>query len=233
MPAYSKKRAYAPKKKIYKKKTAPKSKTNLVKLIKAVTLKQSETKHTNDTVVKTELYHNTYTNLGDILKKAYPLEGTGDDQRIGDKIVQRGIKIRMLLGQKYDRPNVTFKIWLLRFNSTFGFNSLFDQTSGNILLDSTNSDYCKVVWSKTIHKNYPNLSAAVPGTVESREITFPLQQYLSIPKNITFTTNGGTDAGATQMSHALIVGAYDAYGTLETDNIGYVQVFTRYYYKDP
>lgn len=236
MPAYSKKRAYAPKKKISKKKAAPKKKSNLVKLIKSITLKESETKYTNQSVVKTELYHNTYTNLGDIFAKCYPLQGVRDDQRIGDSIVQRGIKMRFLLGQKYDRPNVTFKLWLLkipRSQSLISFPTMFDQETGNVLLDSTNSDNVKVIWTKTIHRNYPNLSAAVPGTVESREITFPIQQYLKLQRKVTFVSDGSTDQGYTDTDHVLIATCYDAFGTLSSDNCAYIQTFLRYYYKDP
>lgn len=233
---YNTKKRQSQKKKVYRKKPVSVPTTNLVKLIKSVTLKQCETKHTDSNVAKTELYHNTYINLGDPFSRSYPLEGTGDEQRIGDKIVQRGIKLKFLIGQKYDRPNVTFKLWLLKLprgQSLTSYLTIFDQQTGNVLLDPVNSDNVKVMWSKTIHKNYPNLATPVPGTVESREITFPVQTYIRCPKNITFVTNGGTDQGYSDTDHVLIVTCYDAYGTLTTDNCGYIQTFMRYYYKDP
>lgn len=218
------------------KKAAPKSMKKLRATIGRVLSQKMETKYTNSDIVKTELYHNVYTSLGDPFAKSYPSEGTGDDERIGDKIMQRGLKIRMLIGQKYDRPNVTFKLWLLKLPRALPlttYSTMFDLQTNNVLLDSVNPDACKVVWSKTIHKNYPNVAAPVPGTIETREITFPVSTYIKRQRNITFTLNGGFDQGYSDGDYNLIIAAYDAYGTLNTDNIGYVQTFLRYYYKDP
>lgn len=214
-------------------KAAPKTKTDMVKLIKNITLKQNETKDKDVSIAKEELYHNTYTNLGNPFSVAYPSQGSGDSNRIGDSIMQRGMKFRFLFGQKQDRHNVTFKLWLLQVpkGQTFVSAQLFDLWTNNVLLDSTNPDRVKVIWTKTLKKIIrPDLSGVGGG---DKEFTFPYQFYLRRPKKITFAADNSTDPGQSDRDYMLIVTAYDAYGTLVTDNIAYVQGFCRYYFKDP
>lgn len=212
--------------------------SKLVRLIKSITTKQMETKTRNVCLGKTELYHNTYTNLGNPFALSYPTEGTGDDERIGDSILQRGIKFRMLIGQKKDRPNVSFKIWLLQVpkGQAFTTGQLFENTCGNVLLDSTNPDRVKVIFHRTLKKNYPNAferGSSGSGQYASGEITYPYSFYLRRPKKITFTADNGIDPGYSDYDYFLTIACFDAYGTLLTDNISYVQTFCKYYYKDP
>lgn len=216
-----------------KKKSTSYGTKNLVKLIKNVTMRETETKDRDVSIGKVELYHNTYTNLGNPFALSYPTQGTGDSDRIGDSIQQRGIKFRMLLGQKKDRPNVTFKIWLLQVpkGQPFTPSQLFDITTGNVMLDSTNPDRVKVVYSRVLRKVIANQGA--PNVDAYKECTYPFQFYLKRPKKITFSADNSIDPGQSDRDYFLIAAPYDAYGSLITDNIAYIQTFCRYYYKDP
>jgi len=234
---------YSKKKTVVKKPTNSrfmrrKPKTNqqaLVRLIKSVTTKQMETKSRDVSLGKVELYHNVYTNLGNPFYLAYPTEGTGDDQRIGDSIMQRGIKFRMVLGQKLDRPNVTFKIWLLQVPKGQSFTSgqLFDNVCGNTMLDSTNPDRVKVIFHKTLKKVGGAYTFTGDSAWVKREMTFTQSFYVRRPKKITFTADNNIDPGYSDYDYFLTISCWDSYGSLLTDNIGYVQTFCRYYYKDP
>lgn len=216
-----------------KKKSRSYGTKNLVKLIKNVTMRETETKDRDVSIGKVELYHNTYTNLGNPFTLSYPTQGTGDSDRIGDSIMQRGIKFRFLFGQKRDRMNVTFKMWLLQVpkGQPFTTSQLFDITTGNVLLDSTNPDRVKVIYTKTRKFYTHNISGT--SSTDYKEVTFPFQFYLKRPKKITFSADNSIDPGQSDKDYFLIVAPYDAYGSLITDNIAYIQTFCRYYYKDP
>lgn len=238
MGTFKRKRAAksAPAKRVWKKKKAvPRDMVKLRRTIGKVLEQKMETKFKNGLVNKTELYHQTYSFLGNPFAICYPTQGAGDTQRIGDSIQQRGLQVKMLFGQKFDRPNVTFRIFLFASQQKTGFPTiaqLMDTTTGNVLLDQPNTDYCKCIYQRTIKKQSPNLYA-LTGTVVSDEITWVHKFYIKRPKKIVFSSDNGTEAGFSDLRYDLIIAAYDAYGTLATDNIGYVQTFFRYYYKDP
>jgi len=238
MVKYTKKSTKA--RKTYRKKSAPKSNTKLVALIKKTVLKTAETKNVPNDGGKIELYHNSGSPAsGRILPTPYaldgpnqqPAQGISDVQRIGDKIVMRGIKVRLLLGQKLDRMNVTFKILVVRVNSDqvpTTVSDLFDNQTGNIMLDSVNTDRVKVVYHKTIKKNISPQLDVVGG---AKELTHFHKFYIRAQRNISYSANTGKDFSGAK--HYLYVFSYDAYGTLVQDNLAYVQLYSNLYYKDP
>lgn len=236
MPKYTKK---ATAKKVYKKKPMQ-NKKRLVNLIKTVTAKQSETKNVPSSHSKIELYHNSGA-TGGVRQLHAPIEldgvnqmpaqGISDTQRIGDSIDVRGIKVRLLLGQKLDRHNVTFKIVVIKCSTGYvpSLSQMFDNQTGNIMLDSLNTDRLKVVYHKYIkHVINPDLSG-VGGA--DKEYTFFHRFYLSTPRKLTFTADTGKDYD--KYKHYLYVFCYDSFGTLVTDNLAYVQGYSNLYYKDP
>lgn len=213
------------------KKRMPKSKTNLVKLIKRVTLKQSEPKYTAKDWGKTEMYHNLYTTFHINANTWYPSEGTGDDNRVGDRIYQTGICLRMLLGQKADRHNVTFKMFVIQVPKgvSFSYSGWFRDITSNTLLDPVNTDLCKVIYHKTIKKIIrPDLSG-VGGA--DKELTFPHKVWIPRRKLIKFQQDGGTAHNDNDLY--FIICPYDAYGTLQTDNISYIEMTQTIHYRDP
>lgn len=231
------------KKKIYRrKKAAPKKKSNLVKLIKNVVLKNSETKNVPYSHGKIELYHNSGSPAsGRILHSSIqldgaamnPSQGTDDDNRIGNSINVRGVKVRMLLGQKDDRMNVTFRIVVIKVTpqqEPSAVNQMFDDVSGNIMLDSLNTDRFKVVYSKFI-KSHISPQLGTGASSEQKEFTRIWRFYLRTPRKIDFRDPSSNEYSG--FRHYMYVFAYDAYGTLITDNIGYVQTYTNLYFKDP
>ncbi len=86
-------------------------KTTFAKRVKNVVMKASETKRINISWTKIELYHNVLS-LSQMLKlndsTIMPQVGSRQIDRIGDRINSIGWTVRMLLGQKGDRPNVNW-----------------------------------------------------------------------------------------------------------------------------
>ena len=96
---------------------------------------ESKSKGTNHQ--KAELYHNQPANIMHLNDQtiSVPSQGTGDNQRVGDQINISGYKLRMLIGQKADRPNVTFKWWVTASprGSTYSYSAFFRNVTGNAL----------------------------------------------------------------------------------------------------
>ncbi|AKV62267.1 putative capsid protein [Callinectes sapidus associated circular virus] len=106
----------------YTKRSRSRMTVNTVKKIaKSVVMRKVEPKHKSFNTGKYELYHNTFNTYRINTDNQMPAEGTGDDQRIGDRIYTTGFKLRLLLGQKSDRPNVTFKIYVMKVPKGQGY----------------------------------------------------------------------------------------------------------------
>lgn len=211
---------------------------SLIKLIKKVAIKTSEPKNNAISWAKTELYHNSGSPAsGQILPGAIdllhysmlPVQGSGDHQRNGDQIVAKGTSVKMLLGQKANRMNITFRIVVWKGTEDakpISYNELFDQITSNVLLDTTNSDRGKIVYNKYIKKNFsPQLGST------TAELTFVHKFFIPYKRLIKFNYNNATGFSGDKL-YAYVF-AYDAYGTLLTDNCAYFQAFLRFYYRDP
>ena len=136
---YNKKRTYNKRKSSKPKMTTNKS---LVKLIKQVNIKQSETKYKtksytwsslqHDNIYKVDLWNSSDSAL-------FPGQGTTDGNRIGDRIVAQGIKVRMVFDVPWDRKNVKLKLFYLTYNSDQGdpttYSNFFHNITGNARLD--------------------------------------------------------------------------------------------------
>lgn len=229
--SYTKKRVY--KKRAYKK-SAPKSRTNLVKLIKNVTLKMNESKSKTTSIAKQELNHNTYHNVHQLNGTTYlPAFGTGDDQRVGDRIHSSGYKLRLLFGQKYDRPNVTWKLWIVKQPANYVNSNTFRNVTGNVLLDPTNPDQVKVLRSYTFKPSQSSYLAmgALLANDTSKEYTFTRTIWL--PHRHEYKFYYDYQQGHDENPIVMYIACYDAFGTLNTDNIGYVQISQELFYRDP
>lgn len=211
--------------------------------VRRVVLQSAEQKRVFRNMAQTQMYHNggspgggllppgtvSFFQLNDV--NGIPVQGVLDSQRQGDSVFIRGFSIKLLLGQKNDRMNVTWKIMVVKtpvanYDSQHG--SIFVQSSGNVLLDTVNTERFQVVSSKTIHKTIdPQLAASG----DRRELTFPVKMW--IPENKTYRFRAANSALHNQDGLYLVVMCYDAYGTLQTDNIGYFQGACVTYFKDP
>lgn len=220
--------------------TARVSRANLVRTIKRVTMKTAESKSRTNTISKQELYHNSF---GSLLNNIFaspgiikinapdfmPPQGVKDNERVGDQINLAGFKIKLLFGQKADRPNVTFRLMCLKIpkGSSVTYGSWFTATTNNILLDDPNNDFVKVLYSTTMRPNEAGLA-----NVGGDEYTFVKRLWIPYKKLLKF---GPADASTTHNDDDiyLVIMCYDAFGTLTTDNIAYCQAITEVFYRDP
>lgn len=206
------------------------SRKRSVRRVQRIALGLFEQKRLFYPLAKTELYHNTgaagivaFWNLNGT--GAMPSHGMTDADRIGDNIFVTGYSIKLLLGQKQDRPNVTFKIMVVEApasNYTNTYSNIFVANTGNCLLDTVNTERYRVKYSKTIHKKWD-------GDV-GKECTFPVKIWIPDGKFYRFRASNDKNHDNDYLS--VIIMAYDAYGSLLTDNIAYFQGGQVTYFRD-
>lgn len=228
--SYRKRRAPYRKRKTYRK--APMNRKSLVKMVKKITLKEAEPKQKYTAIAKTNVLHNVF-NYRILLNQStnMPSQGTKDTERVGDQINMTGFKIKMLCGQQADRPNVTWLFYVLALPKgsagTYNYSAWFEAATNNVLLDSPNKDFVRV-----LHRSIDRPNEAGLVSSGGREYTWSKSIWVPHKKVVKF---GPADAAVTHNDDdiVLLVASYDAYGTLETDIISYVQALVTVYYRDP
>jgi len=221
-----------------------KGKNKIARICRKTIFRMTESKSKPYNHDKVEIFHNVRKDFVTAVNSPFvmPTQGTGDGNRNGDRIFVSGFKVRLLLGQKYDRPNVTWKIWVLRMGNTIdSLANCWRLVTGNILLDPLNMDQVsKVLYHKTIKPASSTMfrQGTYLGPLEvpeseamTKEQTFVRSFWLPYKKEYKFKDDGGT--GHNDNPIVLFIGAYDAYGTNISDNIGYCQAFTECFYRDP
>lgn len=140
-------------------------------------------------------------------------DGTTSSQinRIGDEFLLKNVNIRLWLSNKSDRPNVMYKCYLFWYDPDASLSDTYCFfTQQNKMLDRINNEVVSIIDQKTIFSG-PDYSVSekersqlctLNGSWKGKKITY--DQGGSVPK---FKTIG------------MCVVCYDAYGTLQTDNI--------------
>ncbi len=191
------------------------------KIAKSVAMKIPEKKVFGFREENIQLFHNKPLYLGSWLSCK---EGTADDNsgaagrliRIGDELYLRNINIRFWLSNKLDRPNVMYKLVLFWYDSK---ETLSDQvvyfTQTNKMLDRYNNEKISIIDQQTIFSGPMYLNGTekfehsylctLKGAWKSKKVKY--NEGGSVPKK--------RDIG-------LAIACYDAFGTLQTDNIASV-----------
>lgn len=207
----------------------------LSKMMKKVALKTTETKFKNISLPKWELYHNTNQSSSVNISTSLCAQNDTDEGRTGNEIYLTGIKFRFILGQKADRPNVTFKIYIVEWDTNQGGTEtnedhFYHRVTQNVMLDAVQTHRFRILKKITYKGNLGSLEVGET----AKEKTYPLSFWLPMNRKISFAADSGiyTSMGMKE-NLKVVVACYDAYGTLTTDNIGYVQGCATVYYKDP
>lgn len=195
--------------------------------------KSSETKIKDYSYGKMELYHNSPQLLELNSANALPTRGTGVDNRIGDAIRKVGTRHTMLIGGKADRTNVTFRLMYITYprDKAYAYDDFFINKSGNALLDRVNTDLVKVI--KVIYVK-PQKATLFSGNGQTNggAMEYTTAKKVWIPSKSVIKFPEGANAEASNRKFGVLITAYDAYGTLTSDNIGYIQHLISNYFKD-
>ncbi len=188
------------------------------KIAKSVAMEIPEKKVFGFREENVQLFHNKALYLGSWLSCK---EGTADDNdgaagrliRIGDELYLRNINIRFWLSNKLDRPNVMYKLFLFWYDSKA---TLSDQevffTQNNKMLDRINNERISIIDQQTIFSGPMYLN----GTEKFEHSYLCTLKGRWKGKKITYNEGGSVPK---KRDIGLAVVCYDAYGTLQTDNI--------------
>lgn len=229
-------------KKVYKRKSIRRkpSQKSLVKLIKKVTLKQCETKHTHEIIENQQLYHNSFTLYNGLLNTTQAISDTGSGTvnkaaRVGDEIIARGISIKFWIANKLDRPNVMYKIVLYKYQSlTPPLVDLFlTQGGANVMIRDFNTEKYSIVAMKTfnVQMGFSAYATGTGGDQDGREAHKLLKFWVPLKNKKVQYQDGGTIPK--NYDYGFAVMCYDSYGTLTTDNIASFAINYKLYFKDP
>lgn len=216
---------------VYKKR-APITSTGIKRLIKSQLLKTTETKYSDYSMPKNELYHNVpmYLNISNTGLGLFPTQGDTENQRDGNVIYSKGYLFRWICGLKFDRLNTQLRVLIVsapKGQSLAGYSDYMKNITGNALLDPVDYTKVKVHYQRFIKPKWVNPE----GTANSgKELTLYGKIWLPIKERLTFQGTGNTNTQLRQ--YALIVMPYDTYGSLVTDNICWFQAFVRHSWKD-
>lgn len=203
-----------------------KTKRTFASRVRAIVSRAAESKIRDSVLAKTELYHNGVSRTVINGNTNLPTQGTLGTERVGDEIFVKGFMCRFMFGQKADRPNVSFRIIVANVNKAYlySYSAWFRSITGNVLLDPVNADVVKVIKQYTIRPNQAALSAT-----GDKEYTFAHKLWIPVGRKYRFPTVGN-DADCDNLYVFVI--AYDAFGSLTTDNIAYWQMGVSCHYKD-
>lgn len=228
--------------KTYKKKAGSRSKTaSLVKLIKKVSLKNSETKYVHVSAENNNMYHNTPFIVNSLVNTQ---QGIGDNgagttvltSRIGDEVVARGISIKLWIANKLDRPNVMYRVIVYKYQS---FSQpvgsvMFKTGTGNKIMDDIDKEYISPIYQKIFnlqvgYSAFPN--PTINGDQDGREAHRYIQLWIPLKNKKIHYADASAIPKFTNYGFTLL--PYDSYGTLTTDNISSFSYQYKFYFKDP
>lgn len=221
--------------------------------VKRIALKQCETKQSNQYTASLQtLGHDRTYYTGQLLATTQGIaepdgieEATGN--RIGNKVVARGLKMRVYLENEASRPNVMYKIFIFKYNTLLvaGGATLQDPefwcgtdgtgTITNRLLDSPQTRHIRILRSKTIKPvNQANYSIQTAGPVPVGPFSKTDYHEFYIPmKNKMIQYRDNDSVFPVRDGYGMAILAFDTQNTALSTHIGNVMWRSQFFYKDP
>lgn len=176
-----------------------------------------ETKTVGNHAENIQLFHNQPIYYGGLLTTQQgvtdPNDQTGNAARIGDSVLLRNLNVRLWLSNKLDRPNVMYKVFLFWYTQGVTLNNaLCFFTQGNKMTDRINNENIGIIDKKTIFSKEMYLN----GTEKFEHSQLCTLNGSWKGKKVKYDDAGSTAVGK---DIGLCIVCYDAFGTLQTDNI--------------
>lgn len=235
----------------------------LVNLIKRTTLKQSEPKMATTLVSnhsglggtanqagEITLKHNTTHYVRELLATAQSIHANPGmdvvDNRVGNEIFAKGIKIRTQFINLYTRSNVTYKYYVFWYNAdkagSFTDADFWCGPDGtgapmNRMLDYPDSREIKILKSGVIRTSphTANMNQNYWTGTENRmaDKMFSTYRDLWIPLNQKIIYDGNNSSQPKFRDIGMAVVAYDVNNTPVDQILGYLDFTSRLYFRDP
>lgn len=222
-------------------------------------MKTAETKKYQFADENVQLYHNVGYSAAVPVAGALPgsliqpynvwagiLKGTNSFNRVGDRIMPRGMSLKIWLANKLDRPNLMYRMIICTVPKTLAgaattYNNvdLFDVTqlgaTGNRLLLNLDRDRgIKALYDKVISAQ-PGISGnynAAAGAGNGKEYHVLKKLWIKRKKSRPIQFDSTNAQQIVNNPLYVYVIPYDSYGTLITDNVASCSFYGVCYYKD-
>lgn len=217
--------------------------------------RKSETKYYDIGAQGQDSYHNlgwgtvsipptTYSSIPAFFNPWINIQkGTDRFGRIGDKIVPRGMSLRLYLENATDRPNVTWRVVVAILPKVFAgaittqsFQNTFQISNsgsmGNTLLLPPDTDAgVKFLYDRLHSPNASHIAARATGGLTQCPAHKVLKLWIKRKRAgpIVYDTTNST---LVNRPLAVFCIPYEKNGTSQLDKIGFVSGFLRMYYKD-
>lgn len=249
--SYGKKR-YSRKATVSKRvKAAPRSMAKLAKTIKAIQLKEQETNYKTIQPSIGALKHDSINefSMWSSSTSVFPSQGTGDGNRIGDRIYPKGIRVRMCLDVPFDRNNVKVKVYYLPYNSDQGapttYANLFHNVVGNSRVDPIQFKRWKGIkylgtykprdmdanfmTQTTVH----NLSDPPANEISANTASIYINKFIPINRKVWFLNDASIQPSNLKENGSILLLPYATINTATSDNVILSgQAAFTVYYKD-
>lgn len=138
--------------------------------------------------------------------------------RLGDEIMLKNINVRLWLSNKNDRPNVMYKAYLFWYDPDATLSDAYCFfTQQNKMLDRINNEVITVIDSKTLFSGPSYATGVASDAGSAKEASHLLTLNGSYKGKKIKYDEGGTVPKFKTIGMCVV--CYDAYGTLQTDNI--------------
>ncbi len=203
----------------------------VAKIARKVLRGTMETKSVGKDTENIQLFHNKALYQGALLATAQgpkdPNDNSSNDARIGDEILLRNCNVRFWLSNKLDRPNVMYKLFLFWYTQGQTLSdTLCFFTQGNKMLDRINNENISIIDQKTVFSKEMYLN----GTEKFEHSQLCTLNGNWKGKKIVYDNGGSTPK---KRNIGFCVVCYDAYGTLQTDNIASLAFNWKTRFQDP
>lgn len=249
--SYGKKR-YSRKATVSKRvRAAPRSMAKLAKTIKAIQLKEQETNYKTIQPSIGALKHDSINefSMWSSSTSVFPSQGTGDGNRIGDRIYPKGIRVRMCLDVPFDRNNVKVKVYYLPYNSDQGapttYANLFHNVVGNSRVDPIQFKRWKGIkylgtykprdmdanfmTQTTVH----NLSDPPANEISANTASIYINKFIPINRKVWFLNDASIQPSNLKENGSILLLPYATINTATSDNVILSgQAAFTVYYKD-
>lgn len=208
----------------------------IARIAEKVFMRHTETKHaTRQLAGAQELYHNSSVRLTKNI--LYTVQGTNDaNHRIGDEIWVKGVKVYLMLEDKWDRPNTTYCVWIAKARDTVANSSTvpLKNITGALPMDPMDTEQVqRVVYRKMFRFSHKDTLIDTGGEgVQSLNKRTTHFRTIWIPCNFKYKYEGGSSDTGTFFNMPIWVGAYGDSSDSTLDNIGKMKVSTEIFFKD-
>jgi len=218
--------------------SAPKTMSNMVKLIRKIQLNEQETNYKTIQPSIGALNHDKIYEfpMWSSSASVFPTQGTTDGSRIGDRIYPKGVRVRMCLDVPWDRKNVKVKAYYLPYNSDQGdpttYAQFFHNVVGNSRVDPIQFKRWKGIKYLGTYKPrdmdasyWANLPSSVnvgdppANRLASNTATIYINRFIKLNRKVWFNSDASTQPSNLKENGVILLLPYASINTSTGDNV--------------